>query len=228
MFHPFAVGRKTSGAVQAIHGAVEGRVRRSQVGGHEVGVVKIGEGGAGVGGAGIKHGLREGVEFGGGERGWQGEGVVNHAHRIHVIAFHPPGDRAHPCHVHGGSEDGEFGESGIRQDAKFFTWDGRRQQPANRGKIPSLSAKLWHRKELGARHYSNAISRRVVGEGFSNCAATFASERTDGLKSLNRFWQLGQYIWRNISGVQNPSVNALDKLTCVGKGSKILVCIWFC
>jgi hypothetical protein len=68
MLHPFTVGREPGGAVKPVYGAVERGMGGAQIGGHQIRVVKIGKRSTGMGGAGIKHGLRKGVEFGGGER----------------------------------------------------------------------------------------------------------------------------------------------------------------
>ena len=59
MFDALAFGREAFGAIEPVHGAVEGLVRPPQAWGHQVGIVEVGQRCARMGGAGIKDGLRQ-------------------------------------------------------------------------------------------------------------------------------------------------------------------------
>ena len=63
MLDALAFRGEAAGPVEAVHGAVEGLVRPTQVGRHEVGVVEFRQRCARMGGAGVEHGLREGFQF---------------------------------------------------------------------------------------------------------------------------------------------------------------------
>ena len=60
VFDTLAVRCETGGAVEAVHGAVEGRVGGAQIGGHQV--VECGERGTWMGGAGVEDGPGEGEQ----------------------------------------------------------------------------------------------------------------------------------------------------------------------
>ena len=54
MFNALTFRGKTFGAIETIHGAVEGLVRFVEIGRHQVGVVEFGKSCVGMGGAGIQ------------------------------------------------------------------------------------------------------------------------------------------------------------------------------
>ena len=109
MLHPFAVARERLLAIKPIDRLVERAMRLAQVRRHDIGIVEIGKRRAVVRRAGVEHGFRKLFEFcfGGFVELRLGEGIVDDANRIPVIAFQPTADVAQPGHVHARGDKGE-------------------------------------------------------------------------------------------------------------------------